>query len=629
MFKRSGFFIVAAAWALLPLAAAAEPATQVLARFKAASGGDRWDDTRSLQSHGSLKTGGLDGRFEALLDLATGRSASHYELGPVEGAEGYDGKAGWNRDPGGEVASLDAPEARRRARSQAWLDARGYWYPQRMAAKFGDAEPRELQGRHYLVIEATPEDGDPLVLWFDAQTGLLARTDQRVERDVSTTLLDDYREVDGLRLPFHMTSDLTDFSGHTDPRSHSEMQLTSVTRNVPVSDADFARPETTAVARIANASGVTRVPFELASNHIYVDGFVDGRKARFLVDTGGVNLLTPAAAKKFGLQGAGKLAARGVGEKSVDLAIAQAQEVRVGDAVLDKPVFYVVDLGSLAAVEGVEADGLVGYEMFSRFGVTIDYAKRELTLAAPAKFQVPDGAHAIPFEFADRIPIVDGTLDGLAVRLSIDTGSRVSLTLHSPFVREHDLVARYQPAPEAITGWGVGGPTRTRPARFATLRIGDLDIGGVAGDLFTGDKGAFSSSDQSGNIGGGLLRRFTVAFDYASRRMYLAPNAAFATADAFDRSGLFLLADGDGLKVADVAAGSAAAAIGLKVEDRILAIDSVPVASRTLEQWRQLLRESAAAAKIGIRFERNRKQQQATLVLADRIPPIAPMRRQP
>lgn len=629
MFKRSGFFIVAAAWALLPLAAAAEPATQVLARFKVASGGDRWDDTRSLQSHGSLKTGGLDGRFEALLDLATGRSASHYELGPVEGAEGYDGKAGWNRDPGGEVASLDAPEARRRARSQAWLDARGYWYPQRMAAKFGDAEPRELQGRHYLVIEATPEDGDPLVLWFDAQTGLLARTDQRVERDVSTTLLDDYREVDGLRLPFHMTSDLTDFSGHTDPRSHSEMQLTAVTRNVPVSDADFARPETTAVARIANASGVTRAPFELASNHIYVDGFVDGRKARFLVDTGGVNLLTPAAAKKFGLQGAGKLAARGVGEKSVDLAIAQAQEVRVGDAVLDKPVFYVVDLGSLAAVEGVEADGLVGYEMFSRFGVTIDYAKRELTLAAPAKFQVPDGAHAIPFEFADRIPIVDGTLDGLAVRLSIDTGSRVSLTLHSPFVREHDLVARYQPAPEAITGWGVGGPTRTRPARFATLRIGDLDIGGVAGDLFTGDKGAFSSSDQSGNIGGGLLRRFTVAFDYASRRMYLAPNAAFATADAFDRSGLFLLADGDGLKVADVAAGSAAAAIGLKVEDRILAIDSVPVASRTLEQWRQLLRESAAAAKIGIRFERNRKQQQATLVLADRIPPIAPMRRQP
>ena len=629
MFKRTGFFIVATAWLLLPLAAAAAPATQMLARYKAASGGDRWDDTHSLRSRGSLRTGGLDGHFESLLDLATGRSTSHYELGPVEGAEGYDGTAGWSRDPGGEVASLDAPEARRRARSQAWLDARGYWYPQRMAARLGDAEPRELEGRRYLVIEATPQDGEPLALWFDQQTGLLARTVQRLERDTSTTLFDDYREVDGLRLPFHMTSDLTDFSGHTDPRSHSEMQLTAVTRNVPASDDDFARPQATAVARIANASGVTRVPFELASNHIYVDGLVDGRKARFLVDTGGVNLLTPAAAKKFGLQGAGKLAARGVGEKNVDLALARAGEVRVGEATLDKPVFYVVDLGSLAAVEGVEADGLVGYEMFSRFGVTIDYARRELTLATPAKFQVPDGAHAIPFEFADRIPIVDGTLDGLAVRLSIDTGSRVSLTLHSPFVRGHDLVSRYRPAAEAITGWGVGGPTRTRPARFDTLRIGDLDIGGVAGDLFTGDKGAFSSTDQSGNIGGGLLKRFTVAFDYARRRMYLAPNAAFAAADDFDRSGLFLLADGDGLKVADVAAGSAAAASGLEVEDRIVAIDSMPVATRTLEQWRQLLRESAAGAKLSIRYERDSKQQQATLVLADRIPPIAPMRRQP
>ncbi|HMM68328.1 MAG TPA: hypothetical protein PKC03_15445 [Dokdonella sp.] len=134
MFKRTGFFIVATAWLLLPLAAAAAPATQVLARYKAASGGDRWDDTHSLRSRGSLRTGGLDGHFESLLDLATGRSTSHYELGPVEGAEGYDGTAGWSRDPGGEVASLDAPEARRRARSQAWLDARGYWYPQRLGA---------------------------------------------------------------------------------------------------------------------------------------------------------------------------------------------------------------------------------------------------------------------------------------------------------------------------------------------------------------------------------------------------------------------------------------------------------------------------------------------------------------
>lgn len=627
MIKRSGILILAMASLLGSLAAQAESAAQVFERFKLASGGARWDQTHSLRSDGTLKTGGLEGHFEALIDLDSGRSSSHYQLGPVEGAEGYDGAVGWNQDPGGEVASLDAPEARRRARSQAWLDARGYWYPQRMAARFGTAESRELEGRRYVVIEATPRDGDPLALWFDTATGLLARTVQRMERDVSTTVFEDYRDVDGLRLPFRMTSDRADFSGHTDPRARNEIRLSEVVRNVAVSDADFARPEATATARIVNPDGITRVPFDLASNHIYVDGLVDGQKARFLVDTGGVNLLTPAAARKFGLEGAGKLAARGVGEDSVDLALARAREVRVGDAVLDKPVFYVVELGSLAAVEGVEADGLVGYEMFSRFGVTIDYAMRELSLATAQKFVAPPAAHAIAFEFADRIPIIDATLDGMAVRLSVDTGSRVSLTLHSPFVREHDLVSRYAAAAEAITGWGVGGPTRTRPARFGTLRIGDLEIGGVAGDLFCGDKGAFSSADQSGNIGGGLLRRFTVAFDYASRRMYLAPNATFSAADAFDRSGLFLLADGEALKVADVAAASAAAGAGLRPDDRILAIDSVQVASRTLEQWRQLLRETAAGTKLAVRFERAGEPLQATLVLADRVPSISPAHR--
>ena len=396
---------------------------------------------------------------------------------------------------------LDAPEALRRARSQAWLDAHGYWYPQRLPAQIGAPVGREEGGRAFDVVEATPQGGEAVSLWFERATGLLARVDQKEERDISTTRYDDYREVERLRLPFHSSSDRTDTAGRTDPRAHAEVHITEFARNAPIADADFARPETRASSRIANDTGVSRVPIGLVNNHIYVDGLVDGKQARFIVDTGGVNMLTPAAAKKFGIDTAGKLAARGVGDETVDLAMANAGELRVGDAVLDNPVFYVVDLGSLAAIEGNTFDGLVGYELFSRFGVTIDYAGQELTLAVPERFTPPPGAHAIAFDLADRIPIVQGTLDGVDVRLSIDTGSRVSLTLHSPFVAEHDAVSRYQAAPEAVMGWGVGGPSRGRPARFGTLRLGDLDIEHIAGDLYTGNKGAFASADISGNLG--------------------------------------------------------------------------------------------------------------------------------
>ncbi|GAA0711218.1 aspartyl protease family protein [Dokdonella soli] len=602
----------------------ADEATDLFARYKAASGGERWDSVKSQRMTGTLTAGGLSGAFEALQDLSTGRSSDHYQLGPVEGADGYDGKVGWSRDPGGEVAALDAPEAKRRARSQAWLDARGYWYPARIGARYGKMASRELEGRRYAVVEATADGGDPLTLWFDAQTSLLARTVQRQGQDTATTVFDDWRDVDGLRLPFHSITDLTDAAGRTDPRQRNEVRLQKITSNVALADADFAMPAMAATAKIDDASGITRIPFDLVNNHIYVDGAIDGKKARFLVDTGGLNLLTPAAASKLGITGEGKLAARGVGDQSVDLAFAHAKEVRVGNASLANPVFYVIDLGDLPKVEGVVADGLVGYEMFRRFGITIDYAAHVLTLSDPKKFAPPAGASAIAFELDDRIPIVNGVLDGVPASITVDTGSRSSLTLHSPFVHAHHLATKYRAAPEAVIGWGVGGPSRGRPVRLGTLKLGDLSIDGIAGELFTGDKGSFANPDHAGNLGGGVLGRFTVAFDYAAKRMYLAPNDRFGKPDGFDRSGLWLLGDGDALKVADVAGSSTAERAGLRKDDRIVAIGDEGIEKRGLPEWRQRLRELPVGAKLTIRYLRAGKAGKAgkaELVLADRIAP--------
>ena len=617
--------VIAVGWLLLGFAigARADDAGDVFARYKAVSGGARWDRVETLRSEGTLKAGGLEGAYDATVDVATGRSVSHYTLGPIDGAQGYDGVVAWSRDPGGEVARRDAPEALRAARSQAWLDARGYWDPGRHPAKLSAPQRRAHEGRAHDVVTVTPGDGDALTLWFDAQTHLLVRIEQKQGADTAITTLGDWREVDGLRLPFRSVTDVVDTAGRTDARNRVEAVIDRHVPGVEIADADFAPPAMTATARIAAADGATRVPFDLVNNHIYANGSIDGKPARFLVDTGGMNLLTPAAARKFGLEGEGKLAGRGVGDELVDVAFTHAKEVRLGGAVLDQPVFVIMDLGRLAAVEGHESDGLVGYEMFRRFGVTIDYAAKQLVLVEHAKFVPPANAQVVPFDLADRIPVVQGTLDGLPARLSIDTGSRVSLTLHSPFVREHGLVAKYQAGPDAVVGWGVGGPSRGRPARFGTLRLGDIAIDGIAGDLYVGNKGAFASADVAGNIGGGVLKRFTVAFDYEAKRMYLAPNAGFAKPDEFDRSGLWLIGAGDSLEVADVAEDSAARRAGLQAGDRITAIDAQPVSSRGLPAWRQRLRELPAGTRLAIDYERAGKSARCELVLADRIPQVA------
>ncbi|WP_114693274.1 aspartyl protease family protein [Mizugakiibacter sediminis] len=615
--KRTTMRLLAAAAALLLAAAAcAEDAGALLARYKAASGGARWDAVQAIASRGTLRAGGLSGPIATLEDLRGGRHASRYTLGRLEGADGYDGRTAWEQDPGGEVARLDGAEAMARARTEAWLTARAYWYPQRGAARYGAVTTREADGRRYAVVEATPEGGAAVALWFDAASGLLARTTQKVGQNVLTVRYEDWRAVDGVRLPFRSVSD------RGDPRSRVEVALTQARLDPALHEADFAMPQAPASrARIANAAAVTRVPFELVNNHIYVRAEVDGKPVRLLVDTGGFNLLTPAAAKRLGLAAEGKLLAQGVGEKGGDVALAPARSLRVGDAVLERPVMYVIDLGALGAVEGLDFDGLVGFEMFSRFGVRIDYAQRELVLSEPAKFAPPAGARAIPFTLEERIPVIAGTLDGTPLRISVDTGSRASLTFHGPFARAHGLAERYGAAPESVVGWGVGGPSYGRPLRLGTLDLGGIDVPGIAADIFTGTKGSFANPDLDANLGGGVLKRFTVAFDYAQRRMYLAPNADFARPDLYDRSGLWLLGDGAALRVGAVAPQSAAARAGLRADDRLLAIDGVAVATRTLAAWRQRLRELPAGTRLAVRYARDGRAAELTLTLADQIPP--------
>jgi hypothetical protein len=612
-------------------AAAPDDASALFAQLKAATGGDKWDAVTSIETKGTLRTGGMSGPLTSVTDATTGRSVTTFNLGSVSGAQGFDGNVAWERDMGGDVTTPDTPESKAQARTGAWMSAMGFWYPARGQAAFGAVRDVIDGGHTYRVVDATPLGGKPIALWFDPASHLLVRTVERQQANTVTTQLDDYEDAGGLRFPMHSTEDTTDGAGRTDPRERTEVLTEHTALNVKFADADFAVPTMAATAHVTDPSGVTHVPFDLVNNHIYADAFINGTKVRVIVDTGGVNLLTPEGAKKLGLTTEGKLAGQGVGEQKVEVGLAHAHDVKLGGAVLDNPVFYVMDLGVISSLDGAQADGLVGFEMFRRFRVTVDYAAKVLTLSEPSKFHAPEGAHVVPFELADRIPIVKGTLDGLPVRLSIDTGSRASLTMHSPFVNANGLVAKYGAASERITGWGVGGPALGRPARLGVLTLGDVTVNDIAGDLFLGNKGSFSNPDLSGNLGGGVLHRFTVSFDYDAMRMYLVPNADFAKPDPFDRSGMWLVLDGNALKIVGVAPDGPAAKAGLAANDRVARINGELVTKRTLGDWRRFLATEAAGKRVSLSIAAGGagNARKVEVVLTDAIPAHASIHSSP
>jgi C-terminal processing protease CtpA/Prc len=135
-----------------------------------------------------------------------------------------------------------------------------------------------------------------------------------------------------------------------------------------------------------------------------------------------------------------------------------------------------------------------------------------------------------------------------------------------------------------------------------------------------GNKGAFANPDLSANLGGGVLKRFSVTFDYDARKMYLVPNADFDKPDTFDRSGTWIMGDGEALKVVAVAPSGAAEKAGLKVGDRIVAIDGAPAKSKSVSDWRGTWRERPAGTHVKLKVAGGGAERNVDLVLIDAIP---------
>ncbi|HEV7891150.1 MAG TPA: aspartyl protease family protein [Pyrinomonadaceae bacterium] len=319
------------------------------------------------------------------------------------------------------------------------------------------------------------------------------------------------------------------------------------------------------------------MPFELVDNRIFVNVTLDGRGPfRFILDTGGYGSISVETAKKIGAKLGNEIEGRGAGETIIKAWETSVAETRVGGLVLKDQDYRVFDFSDMRHVFGSQTfDGVIGLPVFSQAVVRVDYARRLLTFTEPSKFAYAGRGATVPFELKRFLPIIRGEVDDAPVRLGLDTGDRSAFTLKGPFVEEHKLRERYAPKVEAVTGFGIGGPIRAQVVRLRALKFGPFEIGGAVTRFSLQKAGAFAANDVAGNIGGAILKQFTVTFDYTRRRLYFEKNSTFGSRDTYDRAGLWLsgAADGRSFEVFDVVASGPAAEAGLKVGDHVLAID--------------------------------------------------------
>jgi hypothetical protein len=588
-------------------------AEQIIAASKAATGGANWDQIKSWQETGKITQGGLEGTYQAWVDFPKVLTAEVFKLGPVKGSAGWNGKESWSTDSNDQLRIETSQAAIAAAIKSAYQAGHVFYFPDRYPAELKYNGVKDDNGKPCDVIVCQPKDSDPFEVWIDQSTHYLTKMVDLTGEQPQTTSFSDYREFKGLITPFKSTVSIGD------PKYDNISESQEIELNGEIAAERFDPPKQVVDALIFPAGkDQVSIAFQLLNNHIYLPVSLDGKKYdRMIFDTGATNVVSAAAAKANGIKAEGELPGGGFGENVSAFGLAKVGLVEVGGIQLKDQVFTVFDLASLAKVEGVEGQGLIGYEIARRAVIRIDYANHQLTIIKPDQFHPPANAIKVPFKFNSHVPMIQAELDGISGEFEIDTGSRASVSIMGPFATSNHLNEKYQAKTEVIGGYGVGGPSRALLVRPQILKIGSIEIKDPVGLIELGNRGAAAAMQTAGNIGGGILKRFTLTLDYENRVLYFEPNTAFKEPDIFDHSGIWCMQDDNGgLSVVDVVKNSPADKAGLEAGDKIVGLDGKTITGAEINAVRAKLKE-APGTKVTLQVDGKAGKREVNLTLAE------------
>jgi hypothetical protein len=232
----------------------------------------------------------------------------------------------------------------------------------------------------------------------------------------------------------------------------------------------------------------------------------------------------------------------------------------------------------------------VGFELFKRFPIKLDYQRSRATFYDPSKFTYSGDGVAVPVRLRGRVPEVEGSVDGFKGTFAIDTSSRGSLSLAAPFVDKNGFVKRFSATQVFVSGASADGYQRSLLARASSVKLGPVEVGKPVVALATQAGAVAAPGDVAGSIGYGILRQFNVTFDLANGTLYFEKNANYGQPDTFDRSGMWIERSADGYEIIDVIKDGPAAKAGLSAGNVIVAVDGKPWTGLPLSAIRQDLK---------------------------------------
>lgn len=324
---------------------------------------------------------------------------------------------------------------------------------------------------------------------------------------------------------------------------------------------------------------LTRISFTQLTGGVVIlkaqlDNFPD--TLNFILDTGssGISLDSTTVAYLKLQPVASDRTIRGIaGIKKVGFLYNRS--LRFPDLTVDSLNFHVNDYSVLTSVYGEQIDGIIGYSLFSRYILKINYDSLKIDICSKGSIRYPKGGYlfkpilsTLPVQFAR---IKDESQHNM--RFLHDIGAGVCLMLSQDFVDDSAVLQKKRKLwPK--DGEGIGGKISMNLTIIKELKLGPYRFRNIPTYIFEDAFNVTSYPYLGGLIGNDILRRFNVIFNYPKRDIHMVPNSHYRDPFDYSYSGIELYFIDGNIEMGSVAKDSPADLAGIKQGDIVVAVNN-------------------------------------------------------
>lgn len=291
------------------------------------------------------------------------------------------------------------------------------------------------------------------------------------------------------------------------------------------------------------------VPIALINNLVFIPIKVNGVELNFLLDTGVEEtiLFSLEDNPEVNFYNTEKITLRGLGsEEAIEGLKTTNNILELDGARKDHQLIYVIldQSFNLSSQIGIPVNGIIGYQFFKDNLVRIDYINKKLIFYKDndenqKRIEKKFVKKAITIERFKPYMVAEVDINELKtpVKLLIDTGNSDSVWL---FQDLSDKIKVPSKNFDDFLGKGFSGDIEGKRARISSFSFDRYNFKSpiVAFPDSSSIKNVRMVKDRIGSVGGEILKRFSVVFDYKNAQLYLKKNSRFNEPFSYNKSGI-------------------------------------------------------------------------------------------